>query len=137
MRNKKIILDTNLWISFLISKKFNQIDKLIENEKITLVFSNELIEEFVDVVNRPKFKRYFSKKDIEKLLEYFDQFGEIVKVTSDIKVCRDGKDNFLLNLSIDSKANFLITGDNDLLILKKIEKTKILTFTDFIKSIEK
>ena len=102
-----------------------------------MVFSNELIEEFVDVVNRPKFKRYFSKKDIEKLLEYFDQFGEIVKVTSDIKVCRDGKDNFLLNLSIDSKANFLITGDNDLLILKKIEKTKILTFTDFIKSIEK
>lgn len=132
MKNKKIILDTNLWINFLISKKFNQIDKLIENKRIVLIFSNELLEEFVDVVSRPKFKKYFSKKDIEKILECFDQFGELVKVKSDIKICRDEKDNFLLNLSVDSNADYLITGDKDLLILKKIENTKILTFSEFI-----
>ncbi|ARN77373.1 putative toxin-antitoxin system toxin component, PIN family [Nonlabens spongiae] len=136
MKNKKIILDTNLWISFLISKKFSQIDKLIENKKVILIFSNELLEEFIDVVSRPKFKKYFSKKDIEKFLEYFDQFGKLVKVTSDIKICRDEKDNFLLNLSVDSKANYLITGDKDLLILEKIENTKILTFSEFIERTE-
>lgn len=132
MRSKKIILDTNLWISFLISKKFNSIDKLIENNKITLIFSDELISEFVEVVNRPKFEKYFSKNDIEKILDYFDQYGKLVKVKSDIKICRDEKDNFLLNLSIDSKADYLITGDNDLLVLKKIERTKIMNFTDFL-----
>jgi hypothetical protein len=84
MKNKKIILDTNLWISFLISKKFSQIEKLILNKKVILIFSNELLEEFIDVVNRPKFEKYFSRKDIEKILEYFDQFGKLVKVTSDI-----------------------------------------------------
>tara|TARA_R110002096_G_scaffold236447_6_gene427069 strand:- start:487 stop:717 length:231 start_codon:yes stop_codon:yes gene_type:complete len=68
MKNKKVILDTNLWISFLISKKFSQIDKLIENKRIILLFSNELLEEFIDVVSRPKFEKYFSKKDIEKSL---------------------------------------------------------------------
>ncbi len=136
MRNKKIILDTNLWISFLISKKFSQIDKLIENKKIILIFSNELLEEFIDVVSRPKFKKYFSKKDIEKILEYFDQFGELVKVKSDIKICRDEKDNFLLNLSVDSKADYLITGDKDLLILEMIEDTKIKTFSEFIERTE-
>ncbi|MBZ9779902.1 putative toxin-antitoxin system toxin component, PIN family [Psychroflexus sp. CAK8W] len=135
MKNKKIILDTNLWISFLISKKFNQIDQLIENKKITLVFSDELIEEFIDVVSRPKFQKYFSKKDIEKILNYFDQFGILVKVKSTIEICRDEKDNFLLNLSVDSKANYLITGDKDLLVLKKIEGTEIVTFTDFIEHI--
>lgn len=98
MKNKKIILDTNLWISFLITKKFNQLDKLIENNNITLIFSNELLEEFIDVVSRPKFKKYFSKKDIEKILEYFDQFGELVRIKSDIQICRDKKDNFLLKL---------------------------------------
>jgi putative PIN family toxin of toxin-antitoxin system len=132
MRSKKIILDTNLWISFLISKKFNSIDKLIENNKITLIFSDELISEFIEVVNRPKFEKYFSKNDIEKILDYFDQYGKLVKVKSDIKICRDEKDNFLLNLSIDSKADYLITGDNDLLVLKKIERTKIMNFTDFL-----
>lgn len=136
MKNRKIILDTNLWISFLISKKFSEIDNLIENKKLILIFSNELLEEFIDVVNRPKFKKYFSKKDVEKILEYFDQFGELVKVKSNINICRDEKDNFLLNLSIDSKANYLITGDKDLLILEKIEKTKILTFSEFIEQNE-
>jgi len=136
MKNKKIILDTNLWISFLISKKFSQIDKLIENQRIILIFSNELLEEFIDVVSRPKFKKYFSKKDIEKILEYFDQFGKLAKVTSDIKICRDEKDNFLLNLSVDSKADYLITGDKDLLILENIENTKILTFSEFIERTE-
>lgn len=136
MRNKKIILDTNLWISFLISNKFSQIDKLIENKKIILIFSNELLEEFIDVVSRPKFKKYFSKKDIEKILEYFEQFGELVKVKSEIKICRDEKDNFLLNLSVDSKADYLITGDKDLLILEKIEDTKIKTFSEFIELME-
>ena len=136
MKSKKIILDTNLWISFLISKKFSQIDKLIESKRIILIFSNELLEEFIDVVSRPKFKKYFSKKDIEKIIENFDQFGELVKVTSDIQVSRDSKDDFLLNLSIDSKAYYLITGDKDLLILEKIEDTTILTFSEFIEKIE-
>ena len=136
MKNKKIILDTNLWISFLISKKFSQIDNLIENKKLVLVFSNELLEEFIDVVNRPKFEKYFSKKDVEKILEYFDQFGKLVKVKSNINICRDEKDNFLLNLLIDSKADYLITGDKNLLILEKIKKTKILTFSEFIEQNE-
>ncbi|HET8854516.1 MAG TPA: putative toxin-antitoxin system toxin component, PIN family, partial [Salinimicrobium sp.] len=82
---------------------------------------------------RPKFKNYFSKKDVEKIFEYFDHFGELIIVESDIKICRDEKDNFLLNLSVDSKANYLITGDKDLLILNNIEKTKIRTLSDFIK----
>ena len=135
MKNKKIILDTNLWISFLISKKFNQIDKLIENKEITIIFSDELIEEFINVVSRPKFKKYFSKKDIEKVLEYFDQFGELINVKSNIQICRDEKDNFLLNLSVDSEAAYLISGDKDLLVLEKIEETKIMTFADFIEDI--
>lgn len=136
MKIKKVILDTNLWISFLISNKFNQIDNLIENKKLKLIFSNELLEEFIDVVSRPKFKKYFSKSDIQKVLECFDQFGELVKVKSDIKICRDKKDNFLLNLSIDSKADYLVSGDNDLLILDKIEQTTILTFSEFIEQIK-
>ena len=135
MRNKKIILDTNLWISFLLTKKLNQIDKLIESKAITLIFSDESIAEFVDVVNRSKFEKYFSKKDIESVLNYFDQFGKLIRVKSDIKLCRDKKDNFLLNLSVDSKAEYLITGDNDLLVLDKIEHTQILTFKEFIKRI--
>ena len=54
---------------------------------------------------------------------------------STVKDCRDIKDNFLLNLAIDGKANFLVTGDKDLLILEKIKKTQIITMTDFLEKI--
>ena len=51
---------------------------------------------------------------------------------SKINECRDPKDNFLLSLSVDGKADFLVTGDSDLLVLEKIEKTKIVSWTEFI-----
>ena len=132
IRKTKIILDTNLWISFLISNNFNEIDILIENNTIQLLFSNELIEEFLTVAKRPKFRKYFSNQDIEKLLNSFALFGKLIKVKSDIKKCRDIKDNFLLNLAIDGKANYLVTGDKDLLSLKKIGSVKIVSIKDFL-----
>ena len=135
MESKRVILDTNLWISFLITKKFTEIDSLIKNKQITLIFSNELLEEFIDVVNRPKFKKYFTKKDIENLLNTFDQYAELIEVTSEIDICRDEKDNFLLNLSVDGKADYLITGDNDLLILEKLQETKISTYREFLETL--
>ena len=135
MKSKKIILDTNLWISFLISKNFNEIDNLIQTKDIKLIFSNESLEEFIEVVRRPKFKKFFSKKDIEKLLDIFDQYAELIKVKSQINICRDPKDNFLLNLAVDGKADFLVTGDKDLLILEKMEKTQIITYRTLIEKI--
>ncbi len=132
MKSKRAILDTNLWISFLISKKFKEIDDLIQSKKIVLVFSDELLEEFIEVARRPKFKKFFAKKDIEILLETFDQYADLIKVTSEMDICRDEKDNFLLNLAVDGKAEYLVTGDNDLLILGKIKNTKILTFPELI-----
>jgi len=136
MKSSRIILDTNLWISFLISKKFDKLDELIENKNIILCFSHELIEEFIVVVSRPKFKMYFSENNIERILTYFDEFGELTTVASNVQLCRDEKDNFLLNLSKDAKADFLITGDKDLLVLKTVGQTKITTFTAFIEAMK-
>ena len=130
MKSKKIILDTNLWISFLITKEYSFLDKYIENGKARLFFSEELIQEFLTVAKRPKLQKYFTDKDIEHLLHTFDNFGILIKVTSQIKICRDYKDNFLLNLAVDSKVDYLATGDKDLLEIKNIEKTKILTIRE-------
>ncbi|MDZ7777247.1 MAG: putative toxin-antitoxin system toxin component, PIN family [Bacteroidales bacterium] len=137
MRGKTVILDTNLWISFLISENFSRLDEYIENESITLIFSKELIEEFIEVASRPKFKKFFKNQDIEKLLEKFDLYGKLIDINSDLQYCRDVKDNFLLNLAVDGKADFLVTGDDDLLVLKKIKNTKIITFKELIKYLER
>ena len=78
-------------------------------------------------------KKYFSKEDIEQLIELFDVYGEIINVKNEVSLCRDPKDNFLLSLSKDGRADFLITGDNDLLTLKKFDKTKIIKISDYLK----
>jgi hypothetical protein len=131
----KIIIDTNLWISFLITKSYKRIDDLIIDKKIRIVFSEELLSEFIEVIQRPELAKYFTKNDLEELLELFDFYGDFIKVKSRIKQCRDPKDNFLLSLAVDGKADYLLTGDKDLLEIKEIGKTKILTITEFLKKI--
>ena len=132
----RLILDTNLWISFLISSNYEKLDELLFNEKCKLLFSQELLEEFVTVAKRPKLKKYISRDELEDLLETIDEVAEIVNVTSEISQCRDPKDNFLLSLAIDGKADFLLTGDKDLLVLKKIGNTEIKTISEFFDIID-
>ena len=127
-----VILDTNLWISFLISKNIRKVDQLLERNIIRLLFSQESLEEFMDVRNRPKFEKYFSYPDVLKLLELFDQYGTMVLVNSKVNACRDHKDNFLLALAKDGNADYLVTGDTDLLILKKFGKTNIISLKGFM-----
>ncbi|MFY8184500.1 MAG: putative toxin-antitoxin system toxin component, PIN family [Bacteroidia bacterium] len=50
-----------------------------------------------------------------------------------VTICRDEKDNFLLSLCADGRADFLITGDDDLLSIKKIKKTRIIKIADYLK----
>jgi putative PIN family toxin of toxin-antitoxin system len=129
----RIILDTNLWISFLITKDFKKLDDKIKTGKVKVLFSLESIEEFLAVAGRPKFKKYFSKEDLEQLIDLFDVYGETVDVSSKVSICRDPKDNFLLSLSKDSKADYLITGDEDLLEVRRLGKTKIIRISDYLK----
>jgi len=128
----RLILDTNLWISFLISSKYEKLDKLLFDHKCKLLFSRELLEEFITVAERPKLKKYFSKNDLRDLLETIDEVAEFVEVTSEVSECRDPKDNFLLSLAVDGDADYLLTGDNDLLILEKIGDTEIKTISEFL-----
>ena len=64
MKSKKVILDTNLWISFLITRDFSFLDNFIETGKMKLIFSEELFSEFISVTERPKFKKYFTESDV-------------------------------------------------------------------------
>lgn len=132
MKSKKVILDTNIWISFLISRDLSFLDDFVEKGKVKLVFSAELLHEFISVAQRPKFKKFFSDSDLKEIIQVIEKYGILTKVSSKIGQCRDIKDNFLLDLAIDSKAAYLVTGDNDLLEIKSIKRTKILSITDLI-----
>jgi uncharacterized protein len=131
-KKNRIILDTNLWVSFLLTNDFSKLDKIFANKLVTLLFSQVLLEEFIEVAQRPKLKKYFSLTDLENLLLQIKNEAEFIEVTSDIKLCRDPKDDFLLSLAKDGKATHLITGDKDLLDIKNFGKTKITTIANYL-----
>ncbi len=131
-KRSRIVIDTNIWISFLLTKDFSSFDKIISSSGLVLLFSQELLEEFIEVAQRPKFKKYFSPADLEVLLFQIKEHGDFITVVNSTKICRDPKDNFLLSLSKDGKATYLITGDKDLLDLKKFGKTQIITLKQYL-----
>lgn len=128
----RLIVDTNLWVSFIISGKQDQLDNLLFNGKARLIFSPELISEIQQTIAKPRLKKYFGANALTEMLSTFEPFTELVEVDSLVAICRDPKDNFLLALAKDGKADHLLTGDKDLLALKKFGKTKIITITAFI-----
>jgi putative PIN family toxin of toxin-antitoxin system len=62
---RKIILDTNLFISFLITGNFTKLNQFLFSREWTLIFSDELIRELIEVAHRPKFRRFFATAEIE------------------------------------------------------------------------
>ncbi|MDQ2719109.1 MAG: putative toxin-antitoxin system toxin component, PIN family [Bacteroidota bacterium] len=134
MQNQKdrVVIDTNLWISFLLTKSSARLDNIIADSKTTLLLSHELIDEIVEVTQREKFRKYFPLDDVESFLIKIRNRAEFIKIQSIITDCRDPKDNFLLSLSIDGNATHLITGDKDLLIMKVYRDTRILTMAEYV-----
>ena len=134
----KVIIDTNLWVSFLIGKELHFLKDLIVNEKIKLVLSDQLLEELKLVTTRKKLKKYFDTEKVDELITLLKHVSEKVNITKIENVCRDPKDDFLLALARKAKAKYLITGDKDLLDIKVYGHTEILTlksFTEKVKSL--
>jgi len=127
----RIIIDTNLWISYLLTKDA-KLDRLLANNLTTLLFSQDLITEFIEVARRPKFKKYFSSPDLEALLMSISTKAIFIEVLSSVNLSPDPKDNFLLALAKDGNATHLITGDKELLSLKKFGNTKIVTLKSYL-----
>ncbi|WP_373525622.1 putative toxin-antitoxin system toxin component, PIN family [Nostoc sp.] len=128
----KIIIDTNLWISFLIGKELKQLQNLLLEETIQVVVSEEILEEIILVTQRPKLQKYFPPNKVNELIQILRTVGLFINIISEVYVCRDAKDNYLLALAKDSDANFLLTGDQDLLEIAKFERTEIITYQQFL-----
>jgi putative PIN family toxin of toxin-antitoxin system len=127
----KVIIDTNLWISFLIGKELRKLKDLVVSERIKFVTTDQLITELKIVSARPKFERYFDQIKVAELIFLLEIISDKVKIKAIENICRDPKDDFLLALSKESKANYLVTSDNDLLAIGIYGRTEILTVNDF------
>jgi len=96
------------------------------------LLSDALQAELSQVLLRSKFDRYLS---LEKRLFFLSSFVSLaipITVTARVDVCRDPKDNMLLELAVSGEAGCIITGDADLLVLNPFRRVSILKPSDFL-----
>lgn len=136
-KNIRVIFDTNIWISFLIGKRLASIKTYISSGQIIIITTDQLITELEKVTSREKLKKYFPNKNVLELLELLEIIAEKVEIKPTYYLSRDPKDNFLLDLIHFSKADYLVTGDKDLLEHNPFKTAKIITPVVFEKELEK
>lgn len=129
----KVLPDTNIIISSVFWKgnPYEIIRRGILGE-YRLVTSAEILDEVVDKL-RNKFQ--FPEESIQELIDILMNYCHIVDVTSKFDVVRDKKDNKIVECAFDGKADYIVTGDPDLLELKEFRGIKIVTAREFLNEI--
>jgi len=128
MTSRRCVLDTNVLVSaalFKQSKPSKLVMDVYQNE--ILLMSDEVLEELANVLKRKKFNRYISQEDRELFLEVIVNRSVLIESQVKIEVCRDPKDNHILELATSGEADFIITGDQDLLVLTPFQDIQIVT----------
>jgi putative PIN family toxin of toxin-antitoxin system len=123
----RAVFDTNVLVSALMfeqSTPARAFFAALQGGEVLL--STPLANEISTILHRRKFNRYFSEEQRETFLIALVQSSKLVEVIETIQACRDPKDNMLLELAVSGKADALITGDTDLLVLNPFKKIAIL-----------
>ena len=92
----------------------------------TILASISLVEELRDVLARPRFDAYVSYPERIAFLQAFLAETELVTVNEAIQVCRDPKDDRVLEAAVNGQAEFIVTGDSDLLMHNPFRRIAIL-----------
>ena len=129
MKNKTVF-DVNIWLSYFISGKSEEIIDMIENNDVYFYHSKELILEFKEVINRPKFAKYFSS-NTQKYVLFLEQISELFHTEAIFNDCPDPKDNYLFDLAYQSRSNFLVSGDKKVLAVTVKQSLKLLSLSAF------
>ena len=125
----KIVLDSNIIVAAYAGRGIcNSLFELCLDRYIVII--SEFILSEVQKALHDKLK--IPQKKVKIIIDYLKEFcivSAYTKITENI--CRDKNDNDIIALAISNEVDYLITGDNDLLILKKYKHVKIISPREF------
>ena len=112
----RTVFDTNIWVSYMITAKYDELESMLTND-VNFLRSVPSLAELQEVLSRKKFQKY--NVDIDKTIAFYINLTEFCETKPLFKDCSDPKDNFLFDLALQGKADFLVSGD------KKVLETKV------------
>lgn len=134
----RAVLDTNLLISYLLTNG-DTISRVIAHWKqahFVYLQSSQTVDELIDVVNRPRLRRYMktTPQSLIDLIETDAEYTEGALVLSG--ACRDPKDDKFIACAVEGNADYIVSGDNDLLDLGVYRNIQIVRVWDFLQILE-
>ena len=137
MTKLRLVIDTNILISGLMS--VNSLPQQIfdyATSQAILLMSDEVQSEIENVISRPKLQKYITLERRTKFLSELSQQVERVTINQQIRACRDPKDDKFLDLAVCGEANYIITGDADLLDLHPFQNISIIKAASFLTAVK-
>ena len=134
---RRVVLDTNVLVSALLfTGKLSKIVDLWRQGKVIPLISRETFEELRAVLEYPKFS--LAPDEIQSIIENeILPFFEVVEIRRNVRgVCRDPGDDKFLACTLSGSAHFLLSGDKDLIELKKYKSIRIIKASEFLKLFE-
>ncbi len=138
----RVVFDTNLYISFLLSKGNSSILQILEawqKGQFVVLLSPEILKEVARVLTSEKIKKLtkLDNKEIKQFLKNISQRAIIFKPYNNFKIIQqDPTDDKFLNLAVDGSAKYIVSGDQHLLKLNKFKKIHILNPQQFLNKIK-
>ena len=136
MRIQKFVLDTNIWISYLITKQENKLLKIIAENDLIIFSCDELLHEIRVVLNYKHLKKYNVNNKLA--IQFVQRMSIHFQLRLPIKsyLTTDENDNYLIALALQTNAGFITSGDKHILeekevLERKFKKLKILTKAEF------
>lgn len=127
----KVVIDTNVFISgFLFGGNPRKIIEAWINKKYIFCLSPQLKAE---IINKLQNKFSLSNQALQTIEETLDVNTDKYIPKKKFSICKDPQDNFLLELSHEAAADYLVSGDKLVLELRRYKKTKIISPKDFLK----
>lgn len=129
----RCVFDTNVLISALLfdkSKPAQAFFAAMRNGEVLV--SADTISELGEVLSRNKFDKYLTEEERERFLRSLLQNARLIEVHEEIRACRDPKDDKFLELAVNGAADYIVSGDSDLLALHPFRNVQILTPETFL-----
>ena len=97
-----------------------------------ILVSGALVGELSRVLGRDRFDQYVSREERDEFLESLIRESNLIEITAAVQVCRDPKDDQVLELAVNGNATYIVTGDTDLLVLNPFRGVEIVTPAEFL-----
>ena len=128
----KVIIDCNVWISFLLGFQKELMQDVLTNEHIDVYVCPQLIREIREVAGRPKIQDRIGEGDLEQLFRLIKAYCINTTIFQQAEVSiRDSKDLYLISLAQTIDANYIVSGDKDLIVLQKHNNVRIVSPSQF------